>query len=59
MGKRFSSSMANIYLLEFDELVRRFSQLLSLYKRFLDDTFFVWDGEEAELVKLQEYLSSV
>ena len=58
MGKRFSPSMAK-YLLEFDELVRQYSQLLSLYRRFLDDTFFILDGEETELVNLQEYLCSI
>lgn len=59
MGKRFSPSMANIYLLEFDDLVRRYSRLISLYKRFLDDTFFIWDGEEIELEILQKYLCTV
>ena len=59
MGKRFSPSMANIYLLEFDDLVRRYSRLISWYKRFLDDTFFIWDGEEMELERLQEYLCTV
>jgi len=53
MGKDYAPSLANIFLIYFDNLARRgFDIHPELYFRCLDDIHFIWPGTRKEL---QEY----
>lgn len=60
MGKRFSPSLANIYLLEFDRFVRTGFRIRPLfYFRYIDDTFMIWPGTIAELREFEGLLNNL
>lgn len=61
MGKRFAPSLANIYLLDFDQMARNgFKIKPLLYFRFLDDIFVLFPNKNIELVKEYEnFLSNI
>lgn len=53
MGIKYAPSIANLYMGAYDELfVREGGSDVVFYKRFLDDIFGVWVGQEAKLVQL-------
>ena len=59
MGTPFAVTAANafMYYLEKD-LVTQFSRNLLLYKRFIDDIFFIWEGPKETLLKFLSYLNN-
>lgn len=60
MGKVFSPSLANLYLLELDEKARTgFKIKPILFIRYLDDIFFIWPGSIGELTQFQDFLNSL
>ena len=59
MGYPASPSLANEYLEEFDSGAHRYSVVPRLYRRFIDDVFFVWTGTVEELMRFGEYLNSL
>ena len=60
MGKRYAPSLANIYLSKFDEWATTGYELRpELWKRFLDDVFFIWNHGLPELKKFETYLNSL
>src|SRR5215469_7273903 len=61
MGKAYAPALADLYLLEFDNAAcnGNFADLIRLYFRFLDDVFFVFLGDVAELKNLEIYLNSL
>jgi len=60
MGKRYAPSLANIYLLEFDQkAIDGFKIKPKFYFRYLDDIFFIWEAGEGELKEYEAYLNSL
>lgn len=60
MGKSFAPNLANLYLLDFDrQAMNGFRIKPSLFFRFLDDIFFVWNGTRDELREFEEFLNSI
>lgn len=61
MGKSYAPALADIYMLEFDNASchGNYSNLIDLYFRFLDDVFFIFLGDVAELKNLEGYLNSL
>ena len=60
MGKIYAPSLANLYLLEFDENARNnFDIKPRNYGRYLDDVFFTWRGSEADLQRFEDFLNSL
>ena len=65
MGKKYAPALANLYLLDFDPAVMRGIQIGSklikpfLYKRYLDDVFFLWPGTTEELNVFENYLGNI
>jgi len=60
MGKIFSPSLANLYLLELDSKARTGFRIKPLlYIRYLDDIFFIWPGSIGELSEFQNFLNSL
>ncbi len=65
MGKKYAPALANLYLLDFDQAAMRGLQTESgyivplLYKRYLDDVFFIWPGTKEELKLFEEFLGKV
>ena len=60
MGKAYAPSLADEYLEEFDDKANGYQVITpTLYRRFLDDVFFVWTGTETELQRFGEYLNSL
>jgi hypothetical protein len=59
MGKVFSPSLANIYLLDFDDAAMNdFHIKPLLYFRYLDDIFMIWPGNMAQLLEFQNFLNT-
>ena len=60
MGKIYAPSLANIYLMEFDQLARTGYKIHPDYFfRYLDDIFFTWGGTKTELKEYETYLNSL
>lgn len=60
MGKRFAPSLANLYLLEFDEKAANgFPIKPLLFFRYLDDIFFIWPGDVDSLKEFEKYLNNL
>lgn len=60
MGKKYAPSLANLYLQYFDHMAMTgFKIKPILYKRFLDDIFFVWPSTMADLEEYNKYLNSL
>jgi hypothetical protein len=60
MGKVFSPSLANIYLLEFDEsAMNGFPIRPLLFFRYLDDVFMIWPGSVAQLKDFELFLNGL
>ena len=59
MGKIFSPSLANIYLLEFDEKAMNGYPIKPLlFFRYLDDVFMIWPGSIIELKEFEFFLNN-
>jgi len=60
MGKKYAPSLANIYLLEFDDkAMNDFKIKPDNYGRYLDDVFFTWAGTVSELKEYEAFLNSL
>ena len=60
MGKPYAPSLANIYLIDFDDkAMNNFRIKPKFYFRFLDDIFFIWTGTRAELAEYEIYLNTL
>ena len=60
MGKRFSPSMANIYMIDLDsQAINHNPTILQLYKRFLDDIFFIWNDNLTSLENFEKFLNTL
>ena len=60
MGKRFAPALANLYLLEFDNMATTNFPIRPLYfMRYLDDIFFVWPGDLNSLKQFENYLNTL
>jgi hypothetical protein len=60
MGKMYAPSLANLYLLEFDEKAQyNFEIKPQNYGRYLDDIFFTWKGTETDLQRFEDFLNSL
>lgn len=60
MGAHMSPSLANMYLVKFDEQAKDgFYIKPLLYYRFLDDVHFVWTGSRLQLKFFENFLNSV
>lgn len=60
MGKVFSPSLANLYLLDFDEkAMNGFFIKPLLFFRYLDDVFLIWPGSLTELKEYETFLNSL
>ena len=60
MGKRFSPSMANIYMIDLDSQAINYNPTtLQLYKRFLDDIFFIWNDNLTNLENFEKFLNTI
>ena len=60
MGKVFSPSLANIYLLEFDEkAMNGFPIKPLLFFRYLDDIFMIWPGDVIQLKEFELFLNGL
>ena len=59
MGKKFAPSYANIFMAHFEtEAMKKCYQKPSVYKRFLDDIFCVWDHGRQNLETFLEIMNS-
>lgn len=61
MGKTYSPSLANLYLIPWDKEATEGSFRIKpyLFGRFLDDVFFVWTGTLDELQEFEDYMNSL
>ena len=62
MGKRFSPSMANIYMIDLDTQAIKYMyhpHFTDFYKRFLDDKFFVRKGDLSSLKQFEKFLNQI
>lgn len=60
MGKAYSPNLANIYLLEFDQAAMENFRIKPRYFfRYLDDIFFLWEGNELELLEYNNFLNTL
>jgi hypothetical protein len=59
MGKDYAPSLADLYLIEFDDGAHNYISKPKLYSRFLDDIFFIWMGSEEQLESFGRYLNSL
>lgn len=59
MGNPCSPSTANLFLEAFDQALLSYNLMVSLYNRFLDDTFFVWSHSITELLLFESFLNTV
>ena len=60
MGKRFSPSMANIYMIDLDTQAINYNPtILQHYKRFLDDIFFIWNDNLPNLENFEKFLNTI
>jgi hypothetical protein len=60
MGKIYAPSLANLYLIDFDEQARTgFHIKPTHYFRFLDDVFFIFPGNKTELLNYQNFLNTL
>ena len=65
MGKKYAPALANLYLLDFDKaameglITERGIIKPYLYKRYLDDIFFMWPGTTEELKLFEEKLGKI
>src|SRR6218665_3122959 len=60
MGKPYAPSLANIYLIDFDDrAINNFRIKPKFYFRFLDDIFIIWTGTQAELTEYEIYLNTL
>ncbi|XP_057294731.1 uncharacterized protein LOC130623279 [Hydractinia symbiolongicarpus] len=61
MGTKVAPPYASLFLGLFEEthIFKRFPGLLTIYLRFLDDIFFIWEHGENKLKEFFTYLNSV
>ena len=60
MGKGYAPSLANIYLIKFDEAARTgFHIKPKTYWRYLDDIHLIWPGTAAQLKEYENFLNSI
>jgi len=60
MGKDYTPSLANIFLIYFDNLARGLFYIHpELYFRFLDDIHFIWPGTRQQLKEYETYLNTL
>jgi hypothetical protein len=60
MGKVFSPSLANIYLLEFDDRAMNGYPIKPLlFLRYLDDIFMIWPGNITQLKEYELFLNNL
>lgn len=61
MGTRFAPSYANLFMGLFESRFiqnkHRWSSNIILYKRYIDDLIFLWDGSEVEFKEFTNYLN--
>lgn len=59
MGKKYAPSYANIFMAKFEtEALKKCHLQPTVYRRFLDDIFCIWDHGKEELNKFLEILNS-
>lgn len=60
MGYPYAPTLANIYLLDFDEKIKNgFKIKPKLYLRFLDDLYLIWPGSLEELKEFETYINTL
>jgi hypothetical protein len=61
MGKKYAPALANLYLIEFDELASSTNLPVTplCFYRYLDDVFGVWPGTLEQLRNYNTYLNSL
>lgn len=62
MGTRVAPSYANLFIGHFEETYiysnPPFKEKIHLYKRYIDDLFFLWEGSEEEALNFTVYLNN-
>lgn len=68
MGTRVAPTFANLFMAKIDEEIRavgkKFSQEcgknpITVFKRFIDDLFFIWSGNESQLLKFIDMINKL
>ena len=60
MGTKMAPPYANIFMADFEQkLTNNFLQHILLWKRFIDDIFFLWRGTKASLDAFIEYANTL
>ena len=60
MGYPYAPSLADIYLLDFDEKIKTGFKIKPLYYfRYLDDIFFLWPGTLQQLTEFNTYINTL
>jgi hypothetical protein len=65
MGKKYAPALANLYLLDFDNAaiagLATENGIIKpmIFKRYLDDIFFIWPGTIEELKHFERYLNTI
>lgn len=60
MGTRMAPPYANLFMGRIEgDIVQRFLALLLIWKRFIDDIFFIFLGTENELKQVFEYMNAI
>ena len=61
MGTKFAPPYASLFLGLFEEIhiFEKYPDLITVYHRFLDDIFFIWNHGEEELHRFFLYLNSI
>ena len=59
MGTPFAVTVANAFMYHHEKyIVGQYSNYLTLYRRFIDDIFSIWDGPKDVLLELRGALNS-
>lgn len=60
MGARFAPSIANLFMEEWEDkfVFANRKEGLLFYRRFIDDLFFIWEGDECSLHEFMRELNS-
>ena len=65
MGKKYAPALANLYLLDFDNAamsgLTTENRIIKpkMFKRYLDDIFFIWPGTVEEFKRFERYLNTI
>lgn len=61
MGTRFSPSYANLFMGEYEShyilKLNPWTEKIKMYKRYIDDLVFIWNGSESEFEQFTAYLN--